>query len=59
MKARLPVDATLRTAISGMKGPKEYVRSVFANMRGGRGEMGVRLALGSGPIKMVADVTIS
>ncbi|MHA6641369.1 hypothetical protein [Mesorhizobium sp. A623] len=49
MKAKLPSDATLRSIASGLKHPEEFVRAVFANMRGGRDDQGMRVALDSNP----------
>lgn len=49
VKARLATDATLRSVAGDLKDPKDFVRAVFANMRGGRGDQGVRLALDSSP----------
>lgn len=49
MKVPLPTDATLRSIASGLKHPEEFVRAVFANMRGGRDDMGMRIALDSNP----------
>lgn len=49
MKVRLPADATLRSIVGNLKNPEEFVRAVFANMRGGRDEYGMRVALDSNP----------
>ncbi len=49
VKARLPADATLRSIVGNLEHPEEFVRAVFANMRGGRDELGMRVALNSNP----------
>lgn len=49
MTKRLPADATLRTIVNLLANPEEFVRAVFANMRGGRSDTGVRIALNSNP----------
>lgn len=49
MKVRLPVDATLRSIVGDLNDPKEFVRALFANMRGGQSDMGMRIALDSNP----------
>lgn len=51
MKIRLPADATLGSIVGKLKDPEEFVRAVFANMRGGRSDMSMRVALDSNPAR--------
>lgn len=45
MKLQLAPDATLRSIVSQLTEPEEFVRAVLFNMRGGKLDMQVRLAL--------------